>query len=263
MVGPPGSGKTMLARRLPGIMPPPSRAERLEITRIHSIAGLPAAPQVTGRPFRAPHHSASAAALVGGASLRPGEVTLAHRGVLFLDEFPEFNRPALEALRLPLQDGEVLISRATGSVRLPARSLVVAAMNPCPCGHLGDPRRDCRCPDQRVAAYRSRVSGPVADRFDLRIEVPRADAHGAPGEPSGAVAGRVAAARDLLDTVQPPLDFEAGRLLDDAVERLALSARGRERIQRVAGTVAALGGRERAVESDVAEALAYRLELAR
>src|SRR5262249_50663021 len=160
---------TMLARRLPGIMPPPSPAELLEITRIHSIAGVLDGTRAGGRPFRAPHHSASAAAVVGGASLRPGEVTLAHRGVLFLDELPEFSRAALEALRLPLQDGEVLISRAAGSVRLPARSLVVAAMNPCPCGHLGDPRRDCICPDQRVAAYRSRVSGPVADRFDLRV----------------------------------------------------------------------------------------------
>jgi magnesium chelatase family protein len=263
MVGPPGSGKTMLARRLPGIMPPPTPAERLEITRIHSIAGVLDGSRAVGRPFSAPHHSASAAAIVGGASLRPGEVTLAHRGVLFLDELPEFNRAALEALRLPLQDGEVLISRATGTVRLPARSLVVAAMNPCPCGHLGDPRRECRCPDQRIAAYRARVSGPLTDRFDLRVEVPRADAHGAPGEPSAAVARRVAAARELLDCSRPALDTPAERLLADAVERLALSARARDRVQGVAGTVAALAGREHAVADDVAEALAYRLELTR
>ena len=263
MVGPPGSGKTMLARRLPGIMPPPTPAERLEISRIQSVAGTLNGFCATTRPFRAPHHSASAAALVGGASLRPGEVTLAHRGVLFLDELPEFNRAALEALRLPLQDGEVLISRATGTVRLPAQSLVVAAMNPCPCGHLGDPRRDCRCPDQRVVAYRSRVSGPVADRFDLRVEVPRADAHGAAGEPSAAVATRVAAARELLDAARPALDPAADRLLADAVDRLALSARGRDRVQRVAGTIAALAAREQAGADDVAEALAYRLELSR
>jgi magnesium chelatase family protein len=263
MVGPPGSGKTMLARRLPGIMPPPSPAELLEITRIHSIAGVLDGTRAVARPFRAPHHSASAAAVVGGSSLRPGEVTLAHRGVLFLDELPEFSRPALEALRLPLQDGEVLISRAAGSVRMPARSLVVAAMNPCPCGHLGDPRRDCACPDQRVAAYRSRVSGPVADRFDLRVEVPRADAHGAPGEPSETVAHRVAAARERIDASRPPLDGGAEALLADAVERLALSARGRDRVQRVAGTIAALAGRGRAGEDDVAEALGYRLELTR
>ena len=181
--------------------------------------------------------------------------------MLFLDELPEFNRAALEALRLPMQDGEVLISRATGTVRLPAQSLVVAAMNPCPCGHLGDPRRDCRCADQRVAAYRARVSGPLTDRFDLRVEVPRADAHGAPGEPSAVVAARVAAAHELLQVSRPPLDAPAERLLMDAVERLALSARSRDRVQRVAGTIAALAEREHAAADDVAEALAYRLEL--
>jgi magnesium chelatase family protein len=263
MVGPPGSGKTMLARRLPGIMPRPTLSELLEISRIHSVAGLLEGGRAPGRPFRAPHHSASAAAIVGGHTLRPGEVTLAHRGVLFLDELPEFNRAALEALRLPLQDGEVLISRAAGSVRMPARSLVVAAMNPCPCGHLGDARRECVCSDQRVAAYRARVSGPLADRFDLRVEVPRAAAHGAPGEPTGAVAARVAAAHAIVTGARPGLDAPAERLLDDAVERLALSARARARVSRVAGTIAALDGRRTARGDDVAEALAYRLELGR
>jgi magnesium chelatase family protein len=263
MVGPPGSGKTMLARRLPGIMPPASLPELLEITRIHSVAGLLDAGRAPGRPFRAPHHSASQAALVGGRSLRPGEVTLAHRGVLFLDELPEFNRAALEALRLPLQDGEVLISRAGGSARMPAESLVVAAMNPCPCGHNGDPRRECSCSMQRLSAYRARISGPLADRFDLRVEVPRADAQGAPGEPSAVVAARVARAHAMLAEQTPALDEAGGRLLDEAVERLLLSARGRDRVRRVAATIAALDGRPLAGGDDVAEALAYRLELAR
>ena len=261
MVGPPGSGKTMLARRLPGIMPPPSLPELLEITRIQSVAGtLNGHGRAYARPFRAPHHSASQAALVGGSSLRPGEVTMAHRGVLFLDELPEFNRAALEALRLPMQDGEVQIARAAGSVRLPARSLVVAAMNPCPCGHHGDPRRECVCTEQRLASYRARISGPLADRFDLRVAVPRAEAHGAPGEGSGAVAARVLAAHELLGASRADLQPAADRLLDDACDRLLLSMRARRRTQSVAATVAALDGRPSVGEDDVAEALAYRVE---
>ncbi|HEV8453099.1 MAG TPA: YifB family Mg chelatase-like AAA ATPase [Gaiellales bacterium] len=261
MVGPPGSGKTMLARRLPGIMPPPSLPELLEITRIQSVAGtLNGHGRAYARPFRAPHHSASQAALVGGSSLRPGEVTMAHRGVLFLDELPEFNRAALEALRLPMQDGEVQIARAAGSVRLPACSLVVAAMNPCPCGHHGDPRRECVCTEQRLASYRARISGPLADRFDLRVAVPRAEAHGAPGEGSGAVAARVLAAHELLAASRADLEPAAERLLDDACDRLLLSMRARRRMQSVAATVAALEGRPSVGEDDVAEALAYRVE---
>jgi magnesium chelatase family protein len=242
-------------------MPSPTVPELLEITRIQSVAGtLTGHGRALGRPFRAPHHSASQAALVGGSALRPGEVTLAHRGVLFLDELPEFNRAALEALRLPLQDGEVTIARAAGSVRLPARSLVVAAMNPCPCGFHGDPRRECSCTAQQLAAYRSRVSGPLADRFDLRVPVPRADAHGEAGEPSSTVARRVSAAQEVLShgaEVEEP----AERLLADACDRLLLSARGRDRVARVAVTIAALDGRDRVGEDDVAEALAYRGEL--
>lgn len=264
MVGPPGSGKTMLARRLPGLLPPPTPAELLEITRIHSIAGLlNGSGRAAGRPFRAPHHSASQAALIGGRSLRPGEVTLAHRGVLFLDELAEFNRASLEALRVPLEDGEVLISRAMGSVRLPARCIVVAAMNPCPCGHGGDPRRECVCPPARLEAYRRRISGPLSDRFDLRVEVPRAEAHGDRCEGSEAVAARVAAARDRLAAAVPERTQEAERFLRSAVDRLALSARGSDRVGRVAATVAALAGRERVGEDDVAEALGYRLEVTR
>ena len=264
MVGPPGSGKTMLARRLPGILPPPTLPELLEITRIHSVAGLlSGGGRAAGRPFRAPHHSASQAALIGGRLLRPGEVTLAHRGVLFLDELAEFNRASLEALRVPLEDGEVLISRAMGSVRLPARCLVVAAMNPCPCGHSGDPRRECLCPPGRLESYRRRLSGPLADRFDLRVEVPRADAHGEPSEPTAAIAARVASASERLAAATPQRTAAADRFLTAAVERLALSARGSNRVGRVAASVAALAGRGEVVEDDVAEALGYRLEVGR
>ncbi len=259
--GPPGSGKTMLARRLPGLLPPPSPAETVEVTRIHSAAGLlPAGTMVTGRPFRAPHHSATAASLVGGAALRPGEITLAHRGVLFLDELPEFVRPALEALRLPMERGEVQITRAAGAVRMPARCIVVAAMNPCPCGYDGDPGRECTCPPQRVLSYRAKVSGPLLDRFDLRAELPRADAHGQAGEPTAVIMLRVAAARRLLDQARPPLAGDALALLQVARERWLLSGRGAEAVVRVSQTIAALDGREMVSVDDVAEALSYRTQ---
>ena len=259
MTGPPGSGKTMLARRLTGILPPPAPDEVLEITRIHSAAGLLApGTRLDGRPFRAPHHSASAAALVGGARLRPGEVTLAHRGVLFLDELPEFNRAALEALRMPLEDGEVLVSRVAGSVRLPARCMVVAAMNPCPCGLAGDPDRECICPPQRLHAYAARVSGPLLDRLDLRVEAPRADAHAAAGEATSAVARRVAVARRRLTDDPPAVSEDARALLDRAVEGMLLSGRGSDRARRVAATIAALEGAEAASANHMAEALSFR-----
>jgi magnesium chelatase family protein len=261
MTGPPGSGKTMLARRLTGILPPPSPAEALEITRIHSAAGLLApGTRLDGRPFRAPHHSASAAALVGGARLRPGEVTLAHRGVLFLDELPEFNRGALEALRMPLEDGEVLVSRAAGSVRFPAACTLVAAMNPCPCGMAGDPERECTCAPQRLHAYRARVSGPLLDRFDLRVEAPRADAHAEAGEPSAAVAERVALARRRLADAPPGVSAAAAGMLRRAVDRMRLSGRGADRARRVAATLASLEGAEEVGEDHMAEALSYRGE---
>jgi magnesium chelatase family protein len=259
MTGPPGSGKTMLARRLPGILPPLEPAERLEVTRIHSAAGLLApGTLVSRRPFRAPHHSASAAALVGNARLRPGEVSLAHRGVLFMDELPEFNRPALEGLRMPLEERRVHLARAHGAVTLPADCIVVAAMNPCPCGMAGDPDRECTCSPVRRSAYLARISGPLLDRFDLRVEAPRAAAHAGPGEPSQAVASRVEAARRILAAGPPPLEPGASALLDRAVTRLHLSGRGADRARRVAGTIAALAGADRAGEEHMAEALSFR-----
>ena len=176
LYGPPGSGKTMLARRLPTILPSPALAEMLEITRIHSVAGClaPHQPLVTCRPFRTPHHSASAAGIIGGGKIpRPGEVSLAHRGVLFLDELPEYNRNILEALRQPLEDRRVTVTRVSASLTYPCDFMLVASMNPCPCGNFGDPIRECRCNPSIIQRYRSRLSGPLLDRIDIQIEVPR------------------------------------------------------------------------------------------
>jgi magnesium chelatase family protein len=264
LAGPPGTGKTMLARRLPGLLGPLALDEAIEVTRIHSVAGLLPRdrPLVEHPPFRAPHHSSSTPAIVGGGpGPRPGEVSLAHRGVLFLDELPEFHRPALEALRQPLEDGVVSIARVAGRCVFPARFLLVATMNLCPCGARGDPAAECSCTPQRVATYRARVSRALLDRFDLVLLVPRARARelgGAPGESTARVAPRVTSASARLRDGALAVEPASSELLERAVERLSLSGRARARVLRVATTVAALAGADAVATEHMAEALSYR-----
>ena len=277
-VGPPGAGKTMLARRLPGILPPLNDEMRLEVARIYSVAGMARAPLDPRPPFRAPHHTASDAAIIGGGNLpRPGEVSLAHGGVLFLDELAEFRPRVLETLREPLESGEVCIARARMSVRFPARFQLIAAANPCPCGHWGDPVKACRCSEATVRRYQQRLSGPLLDRMDLRVFVPAVAREALlqmrAGEPSARVRRRVEAARrrqlarqgqlnamlsprELARVAKP--DAEGERLVRAAMERLALSARAYHRVLRVARTIADLEGEERVQARHLAEALGYR-----
>jgi magnesium chelatase family protein len=285
LAGPPGAGKTMMARRVPGILPPLTFDEALEVTAVHSVAGLlpGGGGLITERPFRAPHHTISGAALVGGgAQPRPGEASLAHHGVLFLDEMPEFSRHVLDVLRQPLEEGRVAIARAARTAVFPARFVLVGAMNPCPCGFAGDAVRECRCTPQQVLRYASRLSGPLRDRFDLTVDVPPLPPHllgEAPGgEPSSAVRARVVAARARQQEryVDDGVGSNAGLtpsllaqhcrldraglcLLHTAVQKLALSARGYDRVRKVARTIADLAGADDIAAEHVAEALQFRI----
>ena len=284
MIGPPGSGKSMIAKRIPGIMPQPTLEEYLDILRIHSAAGQTIASGVRylQRPARAPHHTISDVGLLGGGAIPgPGEISLAHHGVLFLDELPEFKRSALEVLRQPLEDGHVTISRSAGKITLPCHFMLVAAMNPCPCGYLGDAKHECRCSPAQIQRYRARISGPLLDRIDLHIEAPalsiaelRSDRA---SESSAAIRERVEAARQqqlsrfwgakITANARMPvsqlkkfcaLDSTLGDLLQHAMEQLALSARAYDRILKVARTIADLAGSEKLQQPHLLEAIQYR-----
>jgi len=280
LIGPPGTGKSMLAQRLPGVLPEIGEAEALEVAAVRSVAGLPTpAENWRVRPFRSPHHTSSAVALVGGGPRpRPGEISLAHHGVLFLDELPEFDRRVLESLREPLETGTVMISRAARQAEFPAAFQLVAAMNPCPCGYLGDPQGHCICSAAQVRRYRARLSGPLLDRLDMHVEVPRVPAgllrQPADGiESSATVAKRVSCARRIQQARQGSTNARLGekqmdrvcratpaalRLLERASVTLGLSARAYHRILRVARTIADLAGADRIDQPQISEAMALR-----
>jgi magnesium chelatase family protein len=287
MIGPPGSGKSMLAQRLPSILPPLTSGELLEVSMIHSLAGQLAGGKLSShRPYRAPHHSATMAALVGGGlRARPGEASLAHHGILFLDELPEFNPQTLDALRQPLESGECVIARANHHVSYPASIQLVAAMNPCRCGMAGEPGHQCARGPRCATDYQARISGPLLDRIDIRIDVPAVSAHDLlrpmPAEPSAVIAARVARARErqrdrfialghprlganahcstaLIEKIADP-DPGALQLLKDAADKMKFSARGYHRILKVARTIADLDEADRIGRIHLAEAISYRL----